>query len=169
MIRDVAWRGESPYLVPAAKVEAITAAGSARCSPRRSGRPRNEVTKPRAMSMRLSGADGRSPPFTRPSRSSGPLGTVSVKQRPSARGCVSFQRGEHLLSGTPEHTFPRCGRVRPYRPWYRPDAQAIARRPGARRAASLSDGGPCGANRQQADLAVWSVVMLPGIDLSRGA
>jgi hypothetical protein len=23
MIRDVAWRGESPYLVPAAKVEAI--------------------------------------------------------------------------------------------------------------------------------------------------
>src|SRR5262249_8364700 len=61
------------------------------------------------------------------------------------------------------------GRVRPYLPWERPDAQAIARRPGTRRAASLSDGGPCGANRQQADLAVWSVVMLPGIDLSSGA
>ena len=84
------------------------------------------MTKPRAMAMRLSGADGRSPPFTRPSRSSGPLGTVSVKQRTSARGCVSFQRGEHLLSGTPEHTFPRCGRV-PLKPLH--DDQGLGGRP----------------------------------------
>src|SRR6516165_4953385 len=136
MIRDVAWRGESPYLVPAAKVEAIGDGG--RCGSLRL----------MAVVLRLRGHRALADHWEPCPLNNGP---ALAAASPSSVASISSLERLNIRSrdaGASGHTCP--GRGRTLKPLH--DDQ------GARRAASLSDGEPCGANRQQADLAVWSVV-----------